>query len=45
MQTAGEDTRSIVSRAAANARENGTTSSACTNSLKGRVLGAWMPRW
>jgi hypothetical protein len=43
-----EDTRSIVSRAVAKAAENGTTSSAWTNSLKGRVprrvLGAWMPQ-
>jgi hypothetical protein len=43
-----DDTRSIVSLAVANECENGTTSPACTNSLKGRVpsrvLGAWMPQ-
>jgi hypothetical protein len=42
------DTRSIVSRAVSSECENGTTSSAWTYSLKGRVpsrvLGAWMPQ-
>jgi hypothetical protein len=44
-----EEARSIVSLAVSKEWENGTTSSAWTNSLKGRVpsrvLGAWMPRW